>query len=151
MKNFLEGLLEWKTWAALMFSGTMVIYIVIAVLMGATEIAILEIVSLLILSAAGTFIQYLAFGPRIIKRMRYTVRMIVFAVPFLTLLSGVAYFFEWFPREGGIYWLWFIGIFLVAFAGASISFEIYFKVTGKKYDGLLGQYRKRLEEREKEN
>ena len=146
MKNFLEGVLEWKTWAALMFSGAVVIYIVIAALMGATEIPILEIVSLLIVSTAGTFIQYVAFGPRIIKRMRYTVRMIVFAVPFLALLSGVAYFFHWFPSEHGLAWLSFLAGFLLAFAGATISFEIYFKVTGKKYDGLLGQYRKRLEE-----
>ena len=146
MKNFFEGVLEWKTWAAFMFSGAMILYLVIAALMGETEIAILEIVSLLILSAGGTFIQYLAFGPRLIKRMRYTFRMVVFALPFLALLSAVAFFFQWFPRENGLYWLGFIGIFLIAFAGATISFEIYFKATGKKYDGLLGQYHKRREE-----
>ena len=146
MKNFLEAVLEWKTWAALCFSGAMVLYIVIAALMGQSEIAIFEIIGLLIISSGGTFLQYLAFGPRIIKRMRYTLRMLVFAVPFLVLLSAVAYFFRWFPIDSGGYWFTFIGIFLVAFAGATISFEIYFKATGKKYDGLLGQYRKRLEE-----
>jgi len=147
MKNFLEGVFEWKTWAALCFAGAMVIYLVVAALLGQSEIAIYEIVALLIVSSGGTFFQYLAFGPRMIKRMRYSLRMVVFALPFLALLSATAYFFEWFPRESGNYWFAFIGIFLVAFAGMTVSFEIYFKVAGKKYDGLLGAYRQRREEK----
>ena len=141
MKNFLEGVMEWKSWAALTFSGAVVIYIVIALFLGQSEVPIHMIISLLLISSAGTFIQYLAFGPRIIKNMRYTLRMVVFVLPFLALLSATAYFFEWFPREASGYWFTFIGIFLVAFAGMTISFEVYFRATGKKYDGLLGQYR----------
>jgi len=146
MKNFLEGVVEWKTWAALCFAGAMVLYVVVAIFLGQTEIAIHEIIALMIISAGGTFFQYLAFGPRLIRGMRYTLRMVVFALPFLALLTGTAYALEWFPREAGSYWLLFIGIFLVAFAGMTISFEVYFKVTGKKYDGLLGEYRRRREE-----
>jgi len=149
MKNFFAGIVEWKTWAALCFSGATVIYIVIALFLGESEIAIRDIVSLLLISSAGTFIQYLAFGPRIIKHMRYTFRMIIFAVPFLALLIGTAYSFEWFPSDNRAYWLTFIGIYLVAFIGMTVSFEIYFHASGKKYDGLLGQYRKRLEESKK--
>ena len=145
MKNFLEGVLEWKTWAALCFSGATVLYIVIAAFLGQSEIAILDMVSLLIIASIGTFIQYLAFGPRIIKRMRYALRMVVFAAPFLALLLIAAYSFAWFPSENRVYWLAFIGIYFVAFLGMTVSFEIYFKATGKKYDGLLGQYRKRQE------
>jgi len=146
MKNFIEGVAEWKTWAALCFSGAMVLYLVVAALLGQSEIAILEIVALGIISSGGTFFQYLAFGPRMIKNMRYSLRMVVFALPFLVLLSATAYFFEWLPREAGGSWLLFIGIFLLAFVGMTVSFEVYFKATGKKYDGLLGQYRQRKSE-----
>ena len=142
MKNFLEGVAEWKSWAAMCFSGAMVLYIVIAMFLGQSEIAIHEIIALIIISSGGTFFQYLAFGPRMIKHMRYSLRMVVFALPFLALLSATAYFFQWFPRDGG-HWFVFIGIFLLAFVGMTVSFEIYFKATGKKYDGLLGQYRQR--------
>ena len=146
MKNFLEGVAEWKTWAALCFSGAMVLYLVVALFLGQSEIAIYEIISLLIVASGGTFFQYLAFGPRIIKHMRYSLRMVVFALPFLALLGATAYFFEWFPRASSGHWLTFIGIFLLAFVGMTVSFEVYFRVTGKKYDGLLGQYRQRQRE-----
>ncbi|MEG1061383.1 MAG: hypothetical protein RSD35_10175 [Oscillospiraceae bacterium] len=36
----------------------------------------------------------------------------------------------------------FIGIFILVFIAITIGFEIYFRVTGRKYDGLLGQYKK---------
>jgi hypothetical protein len=149
MKHFFAAVVEWKTWAALCFAGATVIHIVVALFLGQSEIAIRDIISLLLISSIGTFIQYLAFGPRIIKHMRYTFRMIIFAVPFLALLIATAYSFQWFPSDNRAYWLTFIGIYLLAFAGMTVSFEIYFHASGKKYDGLLGQYRKRLEEGKK--
>ena len=149
MKNFFEGVLEWKTWAALCFSGAVVIYLIVALALGETEVSISGIFSLLIISTGGTFFQYLAFGPRMIKKLHYTWRMVIFGLPFIALLSANAYFFQWFPMDQGGYWLAFIGMFLFAFLFMTLGFEIYFKMSGKKYDGLLGQYRQRLEEREK--
>jgi len=146
MKNFLEGVVEWKTWAAMCFAGAMVLYVVIAAFLGQTYISIREIISLGLISSVGTFLQYLAFGPRIIKHMRYSLRLVIFALPFLALLSATAYLFAWFPSGAVGYWAAFIGIFLLAFAGMTISFEIYFKVSGKKYDGLLGLYHQRRED-----
>ena len=37
MKNFIKGVLEWKTGASLAFTGTMLVYLVIALLMGESE------------------------------------------------------------------------------------------------------------------
>lgn len=146
MKNFLEGMKEWASWAAFCFSGAVLIFLYIAVGRGQSEIAIKDIVSLLLISLVGTFLQYLFFGPRIIKRMHYLLRLFVFDLLMLALLIPTAYFFAWFPTDSPDYWLGFLGIYFAAFIGIAVSFEIYFKVSGKKYDGLLGQYRKRLEE-----
>jgi len=41
--------------------------------------------------------------------------------------------------------LQFTGIILVVFIGGTISFEVYYYLMGKKYNGLLGQYRKEKE------
>jgi len=142
MKNFLEGVLAWKTAAALMFSASVVLCTVILFLTGADAVPIPVLASMLLVSMGGTFLQLLAFTDRIIKKLRYTLRMVVFAVPFLALLAANAYFFRWFPTENTMYWLTFIGVFLVVFLGGTAAFEIYFHVMGKKYDGLLGQYRK---------
>ena len=145
MKNFFTGVLEWKSAAALMFAGSVIICAIVMLFTGETSIPIPMLASLLIVSAAGTFFQFLAFTDRIIKKMRYTMRMIVFAVPFAALLAANAWFFRWFPMENTINWMIFSGIFLVVFIGGTIAFEIYFHTMGKKYDGLLGQYRKQRE------
>jgi hypothetical protein len=140
MKTFIEKIIEWKSAAALMFSGSIVLCVVIFFIIGETAIPLSVIFPLLILSSAGTFLQYLSFTDRIIKKMRYTARLAVFSIPFLLLLAVNAWFFHWFADT--TYWLFFNGIFLVVFIGGTVAFEIYFNLTGKKYDGLLGQYRK---------
>ncbi|MCL2564166.1 MAG: hypothetical protein FWE08_09080 [Oscillospiraceae bacterium] len=145
MKNFLEGVFAWKTAAAMMFSASVILCAVIMLFTGEDAVAIPVLASLLLVSAGGTFLQLLAFTDRIIKRMRYTARMAVFAIPFLALLAANAYFFRWFPMENTMYWLTFVGVFLLVFIGGTIAFEVYFRVMGKKYDGLLGQYRKQRE------
>jgi len=148
MKKFMECVMEWKSYAALMFSGTMVLSLVYSVFMGEDVIPVSVIIYLLIFSCAGTFLQYLAFTDRIIKKMRYSSRMIVFAVPFFAILASLAVFFEWFPLESG-YWLTFTVIYLLVFTVMIVGFEIYYRAQGKKYDGLLGQYRKQKDVEEK--
>lgn len=145
MKNFFEGVLEWKTAAALMFSASVILCSVTLLFMGENSMPIPTLASLLIVTLIGTSLQLLAFTDRIIKKMRYSIRMIVFAMPFLALLAANAWFFRWFLVESTSHWLIFAGIYLVVFLGGTISFEVYFHATGKKYDGLLGQYRKQRE------
>lgn len=144
MKKFWEGLMEWKTAATLMFSGSVILYAVIMFFLGESVVQISALASMLIISAIGTFLQFLAFTDRVIKKMRYTIRMVIFAVPFLALITVNAYFFNWFPLDKA-HWLTFIVIFLIVFAGMTVGFEIYYHAMGKKYDGLLGQYRKQRE------
>ena len=145
MRKFAEGIVEWKTNAALMFSASVVVCAVIMKFTGNDSIPFTVLVSLLIISAIGTFLQHLAFTDRIIKKMRYTTRMIIFFLPFLALLMANAWYFFWFPIEDTTHWLIISGIYLVVFIGGTVSFEIYFHAMGIKYDGLLGQYRKQRE------
>ncbi|MEG2053683.1 MAG: DUF3021 family protein, partial [Oscillospiraceae bacterium] len=110
--------------------------------LGYQSLEITTILSLLLVSAVGAFIQFLAFTGYIIKNLRYSIRMIIFVVPFAILLTACAVLFNWFPTEVTGAWIIFIGLFVLVFVGITIGFEIYFRVTGKKYDGLLGQYKK---------
>ena len=142
MKRFLAFVMEWKTAAAFMFSGSVVVYGAIAFLLGENVFPLSALLSLIIMSMGGTFLQIFAFTNHFIKKMRYTLRMLIFFVPFFLLLMANAYFFAWFPIESPFNWLIFGAIFLIVFIGATASFEIYFHFMGKKYDGLLGQYRK---------
>jgi len=145
MRKFVENVLEWKTAAALMFSASIFLCAIIMLFMGETSIPISIIASLAIVSGVGMFLQHLAFTDRIIKKMRYTMRIIVFAIPFLALLAANAWFFQWFYVGNMSYWLAFAAIYLIVFIGGTVSFEIYYRTMGRKYDGLLGQYRKQKE------
>lgn len=100
---------------------------------------------MLLLSTTGTFVQYLCFTDNIIKNMRYTRRLMLFGALFLPLLTGIAVAFGWFPAAKPGAWALFLGIALIVFAAMTLGFEMYFRVAGRKYDGLLGQYRKEHE------
>jgi hypothetical protein len=145
MKKFFEGVLAWKNHTGLLFSGSVILCSVVSLVLGEEDLSIWRIASLLIFSVAGSLLQMIAFSGRILKRVRYSLRLIVFGVPFFALLVGSAVFFDWFPRESGGAWLSVVVIFLVIFIGMTVGFEIYYAVMGNKYDGLLGQYRKRRE------
>ena len=145
MKKLMRCVLEWKTGVSLAFTASMLIYVVIALVMGERQIEATAIIAMLLLCMAGTFVQYLCFTDNIIKNMRYTRRLMLFGVLFIPLLTGIAVAFGWFPAQKSGAWLLFLGLALAVFAAMTLGFELYFRVAGRKYDGLLGQYRKQHE------
>lgn len=147
MKRFLNGVMEWKTYACFMFTGSLILYMFIAFITGESALGLANVFSLLIVSALGIFIQFLAFSDYVIKKMLYSRRIMVFVALFLPMITICALCFKWFPAEYAMSWIVFIGIFLVIFIICTLSFEVYFRATGKKYDGLLGQYKKQKEQR----
>lgn len=147
MKKFLVCVMEWKTGACFLYTGSMVLYMALLCLLHAQP-ELRFLFSLLLVSVLGSFIQYLAFTDRIIKRLRYSLRMLLFAALFFPMLTACALLFHWFPTERSGSWLIFTGIFLVIFLVMSAGFEMYFYLTGRKYDGILGQYKKQREKLE---
>ncbi len=145
MKKFMDCVVKWKISASFMFTGSMLVYLLAAFIWN-TEITKLTVVSILILTVVGSFLQYLAFTDDIIKNVKYSWRLVIFTVPFLALILACAYFFKWVPTDLGMSpWLIFGGVFIFILIVMTLGFEIYYKVTGKKYDGLLGQYKKNKE------
>ena len=98
-------------------------------------------------SAAASLIQAVCFSDWIIKKMRYTRRSLLFVLLFLPTLTLAAWKGGWFPMEQTGAWAVFLGMFFLTFVGMTIGFDIYFRITGRKYDGLLGQYRREKEEK----
>ena len=139
MKSFWRGLLAWKTGVCLAFTGASVIYLIIAALMGERTVSILTLMGLLVVSVAGTAIQYLCFASPRTEGWRYSLRLGLFALLFLPLLSACAWVFRWIPAEYPSAWLIFFGLFLLAFVVMTAGFEVYYRIAGKKYDGLLGE------------
>ena len=145
MKNIAKCIVP----VSLMFTGSMIIFIIISLLFKNETIEIKTILSILLISVLGSLIQCIAFTNLLIKKASYSIRLIIFVIPFLAVLTLCAICFNWFPKDNIGSWLTFIIIFIAIFIVMTIGFEIYFRIAGKKYDGLLGQYKKEREIKKK--
>lgn len=143
MKKFLKGVLTWKTYACMMFTGSVAVFLAVAYLLGWDGIPLGVLLQLLLLSVIGSLLQGIMFTEWIIKSMAYPARLLLFAVIFLAVLSAFAWKGQWFPAGKFGNWLVFAGIFFAAFAVMTAGYEIYFRLAGKKYDGLLGERQKK--------
>ncbi len=145
MKRFWKAVAEWKTGACLLYTASMTIYLVFCTAFGQREVSRSMLWMLLAVSAAATLLQGVCFSQWVFRRMRYTLRSVLFVALFLPLLSLVAWKGAWFPVERPGAWALFLGIFFAIFLVMTVGFELYYRAAGKKYDGLIGQYRKEKE------
>lgn len=145
MKNITKSIVP----VSIMFTSSMIIFMIISLLFKNESVEITTILSILLFSILGSLIQYIAFTNFLIKKASYSTRLIIFIIPFLAVLSVCAICFNWFPKDNIGSWVTFIIIFIAIFIIMTIGFEIYFRVVGKKYDGLLGQYKKEREIKKK--
>ncbi len=141
MKKWMKAVAEFKTWACLCFTVEMVIYAGCCLIFGQAEMESVMVFELLGVAVAVSLLQFVFFSGRFLKKTRYSVRLLLFSIPMLGLLSLCAVLFHWFPVENGWAWLTFVATFVVMLLCTTLGFEIYFRAAGKKYDGLLGQYR----------
>ncbi len=148
MKKFFKGLMEWKMSACVLFTAAMFIYLFFCLIYGNREVPTATLWGLFWVSAASSLIQAVCFSDWVIKKMRYTWRSLLFVLLFLPVLAFAAWKAAWFPTDQAGAWALFIGIFFLIFAAMTVGFDIYFWITGRKYDGLIGQYRKKKEEEE---
>lgn len=147
MKNFFKGVVEWKTSACMIFTASMFFYLFFSWIFDNHEVSTTLLWTLFWASAGASLIQAVCFSNWIIKKMRYTWRSILFVVLFLPALMLAAWKGEWFPMDQVGAWAMFIGMFFLIFIAMTIGFDIYFRITGRKYDGMLGRYRKEKEEK----
>ena len=146
MKQFLKGVIEWKTSTCYTFTAAVFIYLVFSLLYDNRQMSTSLLWTLFLVCAAASLIQAVCFSTWIFKKMRYTRRSMLFVLLFLPTLTIAAWKGAWFPMERAGAWVMFIGIFFLTFIVMTIGFDIYFRITGRKYDGLLGQYRKQKED-----
>ncbi len=150
MKKWFRHSMEWKAGASLSYTAAVLIYAVVSLLLGEKNVSITVLFELLALCLAGSLLQYVAFTDAVIKKMRYSLRMVVFTLPFLALMTLCAVIFDWFPKGEPFAWVTFFVIFVLALAGFTAGFEIYYRASGRRYDGLLGEYRAKREREKRE-
>lgn len=147
MKKFLSIVAELKTWGCLSFTASLVTYTLCSMLWGEKAVSHSRIYQLLAMCGLITVLQYVCFSGEFLKKLRYSLRMVLFGAAILLLCGGFAWVFQWLPLKSMGAWGLFFLIFLVIFVVLGLGFEIYFQAAGKKYDGLLGQYKAQKEKR----
>lgn len=145
MKKFFKGLIEWKISACALFTAAMFLYLAFCFIYGTAQVPTATLWGLFWVCAAGSLLQAVCFSDWLIQKLRYTWRSVLFVALFLPVLAFGAWRLEWFPMDRAGAWAIFIGIFFLIFLVMTVGFELYFQVTGRKYDGLIGQYRKQKE------
>ena len=146
MKKFLRGVVEWKLSACAIFTAAMFFYLFFCFLYGTRQVDTRTLWGLFWASAAGSLCQAVCFSDWIIKKLRYAWRSLLFVLLFLPALSLIAWRTGWFPADQAGAWALFTGIFFLIFLVMTVGFDVYFQFTGRKYDGLIGQYRRKKEE-----
>lgn len=141
MKTFLKCVVAVKTHACLLFTGSMAVLAVVYGLVLDWPITWALILELLGLSLACSLVQLIFFSGVFLKKMTYLCRMLCSLPAFLAVVVGAGLIFRWFPIDRWQAWVTFLTIFAVIFVAIALGFEIYFRLTGQKYDDLLKRYK----------
>lgn len=140
MKKFMATVFECKTLTGLSFMASMLIYTIIALLFGERTVELMRIIQIFGLCVAVTLLQLTFFSGKVVKKMRYSYRMLLLLLFLLPLVTGAAILFRWVPAYPSA-WIAFYIVFFVLYLGITVAFEIGFWVAGKNYDGLLNEYK----------
>lgn len=147
MKKFWAVAMALKERTAMIYTGAMCFYLFFLFVFQWESVPLHMLFSMLLVSIAAALMQILAFSNLILKKLSYTWRLVVFAIPFGAVLTACAVVFRWFPIENPGAWITFGVIFVVIFVLCMAGFELYFRLSGRKYDDKLDWYKKNREEK----
>ena len=145
MKKFFQVVAAIKELTALCYTGAMCFYMFFLFVHQQEAVELSMLFSLLLVCIAAGTMQVLAFSGLLFKKLAYGWRMMVFVVPFFAVLTAFAVRFGWFPTESAEAWVTFIAIFIVIFLFVTAGIELYYRLSGRKYDDQLDWYRRNRE------
>ena len=143
MKKFLQVVIAVKERAALSYTAAMFIYMFFLWVFKQETAPLPVLFSLMIVCVAAGTMQLVAFSDLLFKKLAYGWRMVVFVIPFGAVLTAFAVGFGWFPTENAGAWVTFGVIFIAIFLAITGGIEIYYRLSGRKYDDRLDWYRRR--------
>lgn len=147
MRNFFERTFQIKLNAGICFLATVIFYSVISLIYGETHLSIYTLIAFAIISMLCSTIHHLIFSDIFIKKMRYSLRMVIFVIPLLAIIITSAYLNRWLSLEVVGSWLIFVGVFSIAFIGLAVGYEVYFRITGNRYSELLLEFKSKKQKR----
>ncbi len=147
MKKFFQVVCAIKECISLCYTGAMCFYLLFLFVFQQEGATLPMLFSLLAVCIAAGTMQVVAFSDLLFKKLAYAWRMVVFAIPFFAVLTAFAVGFDWFPTENVGAWMTFVAIFIVIFLFITLGIELYYRLSGRKYDDRLDWYRKNREKK----
>lgn len=140
MKKIIETTIAIKNFAAMTFTGIVMIFTVVGYFFGLTAIRFSFIWQAIFISLICGALYYIAFSDNVIREMRYSFRLMLFALPLYAVVSIFAAVFQWFVVSWKS-WIIFTLIFFALFGIFIGAFYLFFKITGKRYNEMLSLYK----------
>lgn len=142
MNKFFSALSQLKSAVALTYTASLCLAMVCYAAFGGDAIPISMLFQLLLVSLCASILQTVCFTDLTFRKLSYTLRTVLFLAAFFAVLTAFALVCRWFPAGYPMSWLIFAGGFFLLGGVIMLGFEIYYRISGRKYDGLLGEYRR---------
>ena len=142
MKKFFEVAMNLKERTGLIYSGSMCFYMFFLWVFKQEAAPLSILFSLLVVSIAASVVQVVAFSNLVIKKLAYSWRLLLFFVVFGGILTAVAVGCGWFPTDRAGAWALFVLFFVIISAVITGGIELYYRLSGRKWDDKLDWYRR---------
>ncbi|MBD5118085.1 MAG: hypothetical protein HDT37_03085 [Clostridiales bacterium] len=142
MKKFFQVAAAIKECTALCYTAAMCFYMFFLWVFKQETADLPTLFSLLIVAIAAGTMQVAAFSNLLFKKLAYGWRLVLFFVVFGGILTAFAVGFGWFPTDSVGAWVSFGAAFIVIFAAITAGIELYYRLSGRKWDDKLDWYRK---------
>lgn len=141
MKKFMELTIEFKSLAALVFTGGIIIFMLIGLFTNTTAISFANIFLLLVISIMITALVYIFLITNLLNKFSYILRYIVCSILILGIVTKLFYIFNWFDLTNITNkFIYYISI-IILYLGFTFGMYIYSKITEEKFCSKLAKYK----------
>lgn len=147
MKRAIELIVVIKNFAAMAFTGFLMLRVVSGWFLGQSSLPFSSIWQYLLVSLACGVLYFVFLTDGVIKKMGTFKRYLLFALLFYLVVLAFAFGFHWFPFTLA-WWGIFSLAFILVMGILAAVFEAYFRITGKRYSEVLAAYKSKRTEAE---
>jgi len=149
MKSITSLAIYIKSLASMIFSGLIILYMVagwlyweITKVPFSFTIPFIFLIQGVFLSLAISILWYVFLSDNILKKLHYSIRLVLFVFLLVFILTVCLLTFYAQPTNWAKLWLIVASAIVCGTTAISIIGEIYFKMTGKRYTEILDLYKK---------
>lgn len=143
MKKFIEITVQAKFIWGLFFSSALLIYAVIAMILGKSYIDIITIWQLVVITLVLTGLHYVIFGELILKSVSTWYKVLIHSILCYITLIISAFLIGWVSVSDFNTVVIFTVSYILLYLACILSFYVYYKATGEELNDRLTAYKQK--------